>query len=53
MSAEKSLELAVEKAGIKKEEIVRIDTTGTDVPTSTVVTTASRRSPAHAKGAHY
>ena len=28
MSAEKSLDLAIEKAGIKKEEIVRIDTTG-------------------------
>lgn len=28
MSAEKSLDLAVEKAGIKKEEIVRIVTTG-------------------------
>lgn len=28
MSAEKSLDLAVEKAGIKEEEIVRIVTTG-------------------------
>ena len=28
MSAEKSLDLAIEKAGIKKGEIVRIDTTG-------------------------
>ena len=49
MSAEKSLELAVEKAGIKRKRSSALIRQDTDVPTSTVVTTASRRSPAMRK----
>ena len=53
MSAEKSLELAVEKAGIKKEEIVRIDTTGYGRAYIDSGDDSITEITCHAKGAHY
>lgn len=53
MSAEKSLELAVEKAGIKKEEIVRIVTTGYGRAYIDSGDDSITEITCHAKGAHY
>ena len=53
MSAEKSLELAVEKAGIRKEEIVRIDTTGYGRAYIDSGDDSITEITCHAKGAHY
>ena len=53
MSAEKSLELAVEKAGIKKAEIVRIDTTGYGRAYIDSGDDSITEITCHAKGAHY
>ena len=53
MSAEKSLELAVEKAGIQKEEIVRIVTTGYGRAYIDSGDDSITEITCHAKGAHY
>ena len=53
MSAEKSLNLAVEKAGIKKEEIVRIVTTGYGRAYIDSGDDSITEITCHAKGAHY
>ena len=53
MSAEKSLELAVEKAGIKKEDIVRIVTTGYGRAYIDSGDDSITEITCHAKGAHY
>ena len=53
MSAEKSLDLAVEKAGIKKEEIVRIVTTGYGRAYIESGDDSITEITCHAKGAHY
>ena len=53
MSAEKSLEQAVEKAGIKKEEIVRIVTTGYGRAYIDSGDDSITEITCHAKGAHY
>lgn len=53
MSAEKSLDLAVEKAGIKKEEIVRIVTTGYGRAYIDSGDDSITEITCHAKGAHY
>ena len=52
-SAEKSLDLAIEKAGIKKEEIVRIDTTGYGRAYIESGDDSITEITCHAKGAHY
>ena len=53
MSAEKSLDLAVEKAGIKEEEIVRIVTTGYGRAYIESGDDSITEITCHAKGAHY
>ena len=53
MSAEKSLDLAIEKAGIKKEEIVRIDTTGYGRSYIDSGDDSITEITCHAKGANY
>lgn len=53
MSAEKSLEQAVEKAGIKREEIVRIVTTGYGRAYIDSGDDSITEITCHAKGAHY
>ncbi len=53
MSAEKSLDLAIEKAGIKKEEIVRIDTTGYGRAYIDSGDDSITEITCHAKGANY
>ena len=53
MSAEKSLDLAVEKAGIQKEEIVRIVTTGYGRAYIDSGDDSVTEITCHAKGAHY
>ena len=53
MSAEKSLEMAVEKAGIKKEDIVRIVTTGYGRAYIDSGDDSITEITCHAKGAHY
>ena len=53
MSAEKSLELAVAKAGIQKEEIVRIVTTGYGRAYIDSGDDSITEITCHAKGAHY
>lgn len=53
MSAEKSLEKAVEKAGIKKEDIVRIVTTGYGRAYIDSGDDSVTEITCHAKGAHY
>ena len=53
MSAEKSLEMAVEKAGIKKENIVRIVTTGYGRAYIDSGDDSITEITCHAKGAHY
>ena len=53
MSAEKSLNLAVEKAGIKKEEIIRIVTTGYGRAYIDSGDDSITEITCHAKGAHY
>ena len=53
MSAEKSLEMAVEKAGIRKEDIVRIVTTGYGRAYIDSGDDSITEITCHAKGAHY
>ena len=53
LSAEKSLELAVEKAGIQKDEIVRIVTTGYGRAYIDSGDDSITEITCHAKGAHY
>ena len=53
MSAEKSLDLAVEKAGIQKEDIVRIVTTGYGRAYIDSGDDSITEITCHAKGAHY
>ena len=53
MSAEKSLEIAVEKAGIRKEDIVRIVTTGYGRAYIDSGDDSITEITCHAKGAHY
>ena len=53
MSAEKSLELAVEKAGIQKDDIVRIVTTGYGRAYIDSGDDSITEITCHAKGAHY
>ena len=53
MSAEKSLEMAVEKAGIRKEDIVRIVTTGYGRAYIDSGDDSITEITCHAEGAHY
>ncbi len=53
MSAEKSLDMAIEKAGIRKEDIVRIDTTGYGRAYIDSGDDSITEITCHAKGANY